>query len=284
MKISSDRKYRLGRMQLFMAVVLTFCWAPVQAQVTSTKGWTNAAGEPISVITPESGFAGMDGFDVGGYRIGVPLATSIRAVKPDARLKTYWWRDDDSRKVREDFSSQYINRYGDVQEKTILAPTPWHSGSLVRRIERTVIIKADDRLVKASDFKKAVLAKYGRPIETERNGRITKLIYPVAGGEVSRISCWSDEHAFYHPSHHHRENVYPRYEEALADIDAGRRCGGVLTITYTEDSKIANRVTRYVTLARDFRLEVIAGMHEYDMEEAAARAHEAATPTGAPDL
>lgn len=242
----------------------------------------------VAEATWQSSFAGLD-FDINGIRLDLPIEQSLKQFDPQFRLRMTQWADSQGVAVRSQPSGQNYatGAIWSIREQASIVPTPWHAGSLIRSVHRHLSIKPDDQKPTISDYRAAVIAKYGEPTVENRDAisrrRTNQMVYAVKDGRIADVPCFSVEIVL----HNIRDNDSVRvakYERMLDQIDSAGYCDAVMVNYYTVDARNQERINYYGAFARDFRLEAESFIADVRKKADATRERQAHTPAGKPNL
>lgn len=234
-----------------------------------------------------SSFEGL-ALDIDGVRLDLPTRESLLAVDPDFRFRMGAWTDSQRQSEREQLGRQGYNmgNIWSVREGVSVQPTPWHAGSLIREVTRSVNIRQDDLKPIIEDFRQAIIDKYGpttgENTEPVDGRRAVRLIHAVKDGVIADVQCWPSDQLIRLPRMGDSE-VVAIYEDMLERIDNGW-CDAVLMNYYTADWSFEGRLSNYGAIARDFRLEAESFIADQILQDAMTQQRQDATPAPLPKL
>lgn len=235
-----------------------------------------------------SSFEGLN-LDINGIRLDLPITESLIKFNPKFHIKQGKWSDSQGQSKRSQPGLQNYaagNIWG-IRESTSITPVDWHSGEYIRRINRELTIKPDDQKPTIKGFRQAVIDKYGPPTHSD-DYRPTigflsgysedYLIYTVKDKQIKQAQCWDAGYSPFNPRTTTDERI-AFYKDMLVQIDNGW-CEAVLVHFYTKDNRNKDRIRRYGSRARDFRLEAEAYLEDVKQKIAATERRQKLTPEG----
>ena len=239
-----------------------------------------------------SSFAALN-LRVNGMAVDQRIDQALLAAFPNHRMKLTDWRDSQNRALRKHFGNQTVatGHINASRDHMMINVTPWHAGSLIRKLDRKVSInyRMTDQMPTEEDFIAAVIDQLGEsPVDDERKAQIFRqtqdlrfrsLIYPIKYGAISNVPCW-------HPHVDCTARSGPvekTAERALALIDEGW-CDAILIYHFARNSSHKGRIQQYGTVLRDFRLEAHSTIQDVALKRAETAKRQASTPSVAPRL
>lgn len=271
--------------------------APFRGSSTSKPqaAQPSAIEQALPIETPDfaaSSFAALN-LQVNGMAVDQRIDQALLGAFPNHRMKLADWRDSQNRALRKQFANQTITtgHINASRDHMMISVTPWHTGSLIRKLDRKVSInyRQTDQMPTEQDFIAAVIDQLGEsPVNDERkaqifrqnqNLRFRSLIYPIKDGAISNVPCWHP-----HVDWTARSGPVEKIaERALTQIDEGW-CDAIVIYHFARNSSHKGRVQQYGTVLRDFRLEAHSTIQDVALKRAKTAKRQAATPSAASRL
>lgn len=277
-----------------MTLFPLFKLVPVLAVISTLTGTASAddAGPLQKQLT--SSFTGFD-WSIKNIPLDADFVTAMQKSNPSVRLKKKRWASRDIASITPPHDEYEGTNFGvsniqGVNDRTVVAPTHWHTGGMIWKVERTVKSSKAELMPTAADLAASTIAAFGPdPVTDSRTygaggmgqQSFQMLAYPVKDGARHEGPCFNIDMRFGNMTAGITER-YNAAQKVIADIENGQHCDAVVMVLYSEGRM--NRLREYRIVARDFLMEAKNHMHDVDTRERLQQQHQNSLPTVAPKL